>query len=640
MIHDNGSSNRSENRSFEDVLRVRMSRRNVLARGAALSATGFLAALAGDKLFAQDATAATAQSAGHATAQSTGTAIAQRQGGSLINFQFVPVADSNKSVPAISADYQYDVLIPWGTPIQPGGPEYTGDPNTRPTAAQQAQQIGIGHDGMWFFPIGNSNDRGMLAINHEFGGNNHILGKAAPTSLEDVRLSQHAHGVSVVEIRKVNGKWQVVGSNNARRIHVNTPVTFSGPAANSSLLQTPAGNPPLGTVNNCANGYTPWGTYLTCEENFNGYFGATGAWTATPEQARYGFNANGFGYGWQRFDSRFDLSNPNYVNEENRFGWVVEIDPMNGSQVPVKRTALGRFKHENAEVVVGRGGRAVVYMGDDERFDYIYKFVSDSNWRSMRARGISPLDQGKLYVAKFNDDGTGNWIELTINNPALRARFANQAEVLTYARIAGDIVGATRMDRPEWIAAGPNGDVYATLTNNTQRTVATPPNPIANDVVNGRASGNYYGHIIKWRDSDNYVGTTFTWDIFVLARDTHSTEKSAFGSPDGLWADEDGRLFIQTDGDQPTVNGVKLNDQMLVADPSTGEIRRIFAGVTGCEVTGITVTPDRRTMFVNLQHPGDGNPALTNFPAPQGSGKIPRDATIVITRKNGGIIGS
>ncbi|MBD2312076.1 PhoX family phosphatase [Desertifilum sp. FACHB-1129] len=622
MIHDNGSSNRSGNRSFEDVLRVRMSRRSAIARGAALSATGFLAAFAGEKLLTPDSSI---------VGQGSGRAIAQGRSSSLMNFAALPAANSAGVMPSISADYQFDVLIPWGTPLQPGGPTYDGNPSTRPTSAQQAQQVGIGHDGMWFFPIGSGSDRGMLAINHEYGTNSHVLGKAMPGSLEDVRLSQHAHGVAVVEIAKVNGKWQVVSSNNARRIHGNTPVTFSGPAANSPLLSTPAGNPPLGTLNNCANGKTPWGTYLTCEENFNGYFGATGAWTRTEAQARYGFSAGGFGYGWHNFDPRFDLSNPSYTHEENRFGWVVEIDPMNASQVPVKRTALGRFKHENAELVVGQGGRAVVYMGDDERFDYIYKFVSDSNWRSLIARGISPLDQGKLYVAKFNDNGTGNWIELSIDNPALKAKFANQAEILTYTRIAADTVGATPMDRPEWIAAAPNGDVYCTLTNNTQRREANAPNPLA---------PNPFGHIIKWRDSNNHVGTTFTWDIFVLAQNTHRIDQSAFGSPDGLWADPDGRLFIQTDGTQPVVNGVQLNDQMLVADPTTGEIRRIFAGVTGCEVTGITVTPDRRTMFVNLQHPGDGDPNLTSFPAEPGSGRIPRDATIVITKKNGGVIGS
>lgn len=601
-----------------------MSRRNVLARGAALSATGFLAALAGNRVLNQGAVAA--------TAKGSGTAIAQRPGSRLLSFTPVPAANGAGPVPTISSDYQYEVLIPWGTPLQPGGPEYDGAPNTRPTADQQAEQIGIGHDGMWFFPIGNSNDRGMLAINHEFGDNIHVLGKEMPESLDDVRLSQHAHGVSVVEIQKIDGKWQTVSSPNARRIHVNTPVTFSGPVADHALLQTPAGNPPQGTVNNCANGRTPWGTYLTCEENFHGYFGATDStWTPSEAQDRYGFSVEGAGYGWHTFDPRFDLSNPDYSNEENRFGWVVEIDPMDASQTPVKRTALGRIKHENAELVVGRGGRAVVYMGDDERFDYIYKFVSADNWQSMQARGISPLDEGTLYVAKFNDDGTGEWLELSIDNPALAARFADQAEVLTFARVAADIVGATPMDRPEWIAAAPNGEVYGTLTNNTRREEPNAPNPLA---------PNPDGHIIKWQDSDNHVGTTFTWDIFVLAADTHSTEESAFSSPDGLWADPDGRLFIETDGDQPEINGVKLNDQMLVADTTTGEIRRIFSGVTGCEVTGITVTPDRRTMFINIQHPGDGDPTLTNFPAPVDGVTIPRDATVVITRKDGGIIGS
>ncbi|OUC12012.1 MAG: phosphatase [Alkalinema sp. CACIAM 70d] len=595
-----------------------MSRRHLLARSAALSVTGFLASMVSHK--------------GNGLGMLTAMAHTKPPR-PAINFKPVPAAAGSGPVPNISADYQYDVLIPWGTPLKDGVPEYDGNPATRPTAAQQAQQIGIGHDGMWFFPMGNGSTRGVLAINHEFGGNTHILGKANPASLEDVRLSQHAHGVSVVQLKKQNGKWDVVrNSPKNRRIHVNTPVKFTGPAANSDLLKTPAGNAPLGTLNNCANGKTPWGTYLTCEENFNGYFGdKAGTWTATPEQARYGFSKAGFGYGWEKFDDRFDLSNAQYKNEDNRYGWVVEIDPMDASRKPVKRTALGRFKHENAELVVGRGGRAVVYMGDDERFDYIYKFVSEANWRSMQARGISPLDRGKLYVAKFNDDFTGEWLELSINNPKLKARFKTQAEVLTYARIAGDLLGATKMDRPEWISTAPNGDVYCTLTNNSRRTAAQvdKANPLG---------PNPDGHIIKWRDADNHVGLTFKWDIYVLSQDTHgATDERTFSSPDGLWADPDGRLFIETDGEQKK----GLNDQLLVADPNDNRvIRRLFTGVTGCEVTGLTVTPDRRTMFVNLQHPGDGDPTKTNFPAAQGSGKVPRDATIVITRKDGGIIGS
>jgi secreted PhoX family phosphatase len=641
LIHDEGSSNRSGNRPFEDILRVSLSRRNLLARSAALSATGFLASLAGNKALMQVAEAATQQTVGNAAGAGAGTAVAQA--GSLVNFPILPVAEGSGPVPNISSAYQFDVLIPWGTPLQPGGPEYTGNPATRPTSVEQAQQVGIGHDGMWLFPVGNSNSHGVLAINHEYGVNPHVFGKLQPESLEDVRVSQHAHGVSIVEIKKTNGKWDRVASNKNRRIHVNTPVTFSGPAAGNDVLKTPAGNAPLGTLNNCANGKTPWGTYLTCEENFNGYFGVPtgGTFTATPEQARYGFSAGGFGYGWQNFDPRFDLSNPAYKNEENTYGWVVEIDPMDPTQTPVKRTALGRFKHEGAETVVGQGGRLVVYMGDDERFDYIYKFVSAANWRSMRARGISPLDQGKLYVAKFNDNNTGQWLELTINNPVLKARFKDQAEVVTYARISADLLGATPMDRPEWITPAPNGDLYCALTNNSQRGTAgnlsggRGPRPGA--VPSNPVAPNPDGHIIKWRDSNNYVGTTFRWEIFILAQDTHAEgDERTFSSPDGLWADPFGRLFIQTDGTQKK----DLNDQMLVADINTGEIRRMFSGVTDCEVTGVAITPDQRTMFINVQHPGDGNPALTNFPLPFDGVTIPRDATLVITKKDGGIIGS
>lgn len=613
MNHDDIPSNNSNNRPFYEVLQANASRRKVLQGSLAVAATSF---------FASPSAVLASDRRGSASKSSRRP---------LIGFRPVPVAQGTGPWPTISPDYEFDVLIPWGEPLEPGGPAYQYPPN----AADQALQIGIGHDGMYFFPnlhgkfSRGGNRRGMLAINHEFGTTPHVLGKAAPESLQDVRVMQHAHGVSVVAIEQVGSKWQTRRSKNARRIHVNTPVKFSGPVAGHRLLQTPNGNVPLGTVNNCANGFTPWGTYLTCEENFNGYFGASNrqnTWVPTPAQQRYGFSANGFGYFWHNFDRRFDLSDLNYVNEENRFGWVVEIDPYDATQTPVKRTALGRFKHEGIALTVGRGGRVVGYMGDDERFDYIYKFVSDGDWRSMIKQGQSPLDAGKLFVARFNDDNTGEWLELTINNPALAAVFADQGEVLTYARLASDILGATPMDRPEWTAVGPNGDVYCTLTNNTRRTVADAANPLA---------PNPHGHIIRWRDADQHIGTTFTWDIFLIAANTQGTEES-FSSPDGLWVDPDGRVFIQTDGDQEG----NLNNQLLVADGNTGEVRRLFAGVTDDEITGITVTPDRRTLFVNIQHPGDGNPAATNFPAPIDGVTVPRDSTIVIRRRDGGIIGS
>ena len=632
--HDDDICNNSGNRPFEEILEVNVQRRKVLQGGLTAATATFFSGIA-------------------TNAVAHGWRDHKWGRPELIGFTPVSNAEGNGPWPAIAQEYQWDVLIPWGEPLEPGGPSY----HYPPSADDQAQQIGIGHDGMHFFPLRDSkskrygwdydlwddhhdwhnnvkwyqggNHRGMLCINHEFGRNDTVLGKDEPESLEDVRTSQHAHGVSVVKIAKRKGQWRQVKSKDARRIHVNTPVTFGGPVAGHELLKTANGNIPLGTVNNCANGYTPWGTYLTCEENFNGYFGATNnneTWTATAEQQRYGFSEGGFGYGWEKFDRRFDLSDSDYRNEENRFGWIVEIDPMDATQTPVKRTALGRFKHEGIAITVGRGGRVVGYMGDDQRFDYIYKFVSDDNWRKMRRQGNSPLDHGKLYVARFNDDGSGDWLELTIDNPVLAARFNDQAEVLCFARVAADLLGATPMDRPEWTTVAPDGMVYCTLTNNSRRTEPNAANPLA---------PNADGHIIRWKDSDRHVGTKFYWDIFLVAEDTHGTENS-YADPDGIMADPDGRLFIQTDGGQKD----GLNNQMLVCDLKTGELSRLFTGVAGCEVTGITMTPDRRTLFINLQHPGDGDPSQTNFPAPTDGTTIPRDATVVITRKDGGVIGS
>ncbi len=611
MSHDDQISNPSNNRPFEAVLKARLERRTVLAGGVALAVS---------TIFTNPASALQGQGNNGNGNNGNGNGNGNGGSGALVGFEAIPL--DGGPVPTISPDYEYSVLIPWGTPLNDSAPEFSW-PQTSSYA--QENQVGIGHDGMWFFPtIGN--DEGVLCINHEFGRTSHVLGKSAPESLEDVLIMQAAHGISMVSIQKTeDGSWQVVpGGAGSKRVTVNTPVEFSGPAADSDLLVTPAGDPPTGTLNNCANGYTPWGTYLTCEENFNGYYGATGAWSPTEAQARYGFSPTGFGYQWHQFDPRFDLSNASYANAENRYGWVVEVDPYDQYKMPVKRTALGRIKHEGAALTIGRGGRAVVYMGDDQRFDYIYKFVSDKNYTSMLARNQSPLDHGVLYVARFNDDGSGDWLELSIDNPALADSFADQAEVLTYARMAADILGATPMDRPEWTSVAPNGDVFCTLTNNSRRDTPDAANPEA---------PNLSGHIMRWTDSDQHVGTSFQWDIFLLASSTHGGE-DAFGSPDGIWADPDGRLFIQTDGSQPG----GANDQMLVADIATGELRRLFSGVAGAEVTGIAVTPDRRTMFINLQHPGNGDPAQTGFPDYDGA--VPRDATLALTRKDGGIIGS
>jgi len=605
---DDGSCNPTDNRPFDDVLRARIGRRAVLGGSLATAAATFLGA--------------SPALAGGRTAGAPGGRPAAAPS---LDFPAIPLSTANEV--RVAAGHTATPFLPWGTPILPGAAA-----TTYPISAEdQERRIGLGHDGMWFFPTAQDASRGVLCLNLEFGTNEHLLrglqaeGVAMDVdSLDFVRLSQAAHGVAVVEIERAGASWQVVaGSPRNRRITANTPVTFSGPAAGSPLLQNPAGNPFAGTVNNCANGKTPWGTYLTCEENFNGYFGATGDVPTGAAVSRYGFSAGGFGYGWHRHDRRFDLSDPAHANERNRFGWVVEIDPMDPSAPPVKRTALGRVKHENAEVVVGRGDRVVVYMGDDERFDYVYKFVSAASWRSLRARGQSPLDHGTLHVARFDDDGTGTWLPLTPENPAL-AGFGGLDEILVHTRLAADAVGATPMDRPEWAAADPTtGAVYITMTNNTRRTTPNGPNP---------RTPNPWGHIVQIVDGHQHVGSTFRWDVFLLAgpagqAGSTTDPNSEHGSPDGLAFAADGTMVIQTDGSQPG----GANDQMLLADPRTGQVKRFLTGVRGCEVTGWTPL-DAGTQLVNLQHPGDGDPAVSSWPSPDGSGAVPRDACVVVTK--------
>jgi secreted PhoX family phosphatase len=493
----------------------------------------------------------------------------------------------------------------------------------------------------------------LLVLNHEYVDRTLLYPDGdAVMSQEKVDKALAAHGVSVVEIRLVGGGWRQVDSPRNRRITGTTPMAVSGPVrADHPALR--ANNPVLGTLNNCSHGVTPWGTYLACEENWNGYFGTTDPnWRPTAADQRYGVDAAGAGYRWFTVDPRFDLAvNP---NEPNRFGWPVEIDPTRPQSTPVKRTALGRFKHEGATITEARG-RVVVYSGDDQDGDYIYKFVGSRPWRWLRALGRSPLDHGTLYVARFHEDGSGEWLPLVHGaGPLTRANgWIDQADVLLRTRQAADAVGATPLDRPEWVAVHPRTkDVFLTLTNGTQGPSAVNPR-----------DPNPYGHIISWRErgSDN-TATTFEWDVFLLAGDpaydpavTLPTDR-IFGSPDGLWFDPDGRLWIQTDVSNSSQNRADRgydrigNNQMLAADPATGEVRRFLVGPRGAEITGVVTTPDRRTMFVNVQHPGEAttfwgtptptNPrAVSNWPdfAPDGR---PRSATLVIRRRDGGVIGT
>lgn len=660
------------------------------------------------------------------------------QGFPGIGFDSIPAATAtNGAVPdevRVPAGYTVNLFVAWGDAIMPGGTAFVGDASE--TAAQQARQFGAHNDGMEFMPFAgpNGSAHGLLCVNNEYTHEGILYAgttSGTGTSLANVRKSQAAHGVSIVEARRINGRWTVVrNSVYGRRLTANTPMSISGPAAGHALMRANAysvtdasttrlpgstnGTTVFGTLNNCAHGQTPWGTYLTCEENWNGYFGSTTSvdTSASTEvgklRRRYGVTQGGFGYAWHTQDERWDVNvNP---NEPNLFGWVVEVDPYNPRSVPVKRTALGRFKHESAQYVVDSQNNLAFYMGDDERNEYIYKFVCAGKYNpSNKAANRNLLDSGTLYVARFDANLRGEWIALVpgtigLNGVALRdnPNFAGandaevQAKILIKTRMAADAVGATMMDRPEWTGARPRIggfdeiEVYCTLTNNNRRgSSATPSSNAADgstsaasarpavDAANPRAD-NIYGHIIRWReDGKTVTATQFNWDLFMQNGDTATSRaphpsgtndyrgntvdtpdgSADFGAPDGLWFDRFGRLWVQTDqsgdgqGDWVNIGA----NCMVCADPNTGETRRFLTGPNNCEVTGVTMTPDGRTMFVGVQHPGeDGTPAnptqFSNWPQSQWTVEAdgvtplpagrPRSSVVVITKNDGGVIGS
>ncbi|HUP76385.1 MAG TPA: PhoX family phosphatase [Acidimicrobiales bacterium] len=632
--------NPSDNGSLADLIPSRLSRRHVLGGGLAAAAFTMIPATA--------ARATTTIDGGEVDELDAASNGRHRK---LLGFDSVPASSKDKLI--VADGYVAELLIPWGTPLLSTGPAWKEDASN--TAEEQAQQIGAHHDGIHFFPWGNSKERsrrGLLAVNHEYIDQIlHYTDGSAVMTKEKVDKALAAHGVSVVEVALSRGKWRLVDSEYNRRITGATPMAFSGPVS-AEHPQLQSNNPPLGTLNNCAHGFTPWGTYLTGEENWHGYFGATDTFTATPDEARYGLSATGFGYKWHVGDPvRFDLNSNR--KEPNRFGWVVEIDPFDPSSTPVKRTALGRIKHEGATVVES-DGRVVVYTGDDEDKEYLYKFISADKWKKLRREGKSPLDHGELYVAKFDANGSGHWLPLVHGQGPLTIAngWADPADVLLRTRQAADAVGATKLDRPEWVAANPKrNDVYLALTNGTSGSPGiSPRNP------------NPYGHIVHIVEAkhDN-TALEFMWDIFVLAGDLAydsavNINGDIYGSPDGLWIDDDGRLWIQTDVSNSSQNRPErgydniANNAMLAADPATGETRRFLVGPRGCEITGVITTPDQQTMFVNVQHPGESttfwgtptpeNPRLvSNWPDFEQGGR-PRSATVVIRKIGGGKIGS
>ena len=585
------------------------------------------------------------------------TALAQEA-----RFPFEAIAAQTDGTVHVPAGYKWDVLVRWGDPLFSDAPAFDSGAGV-PTAGSD-RVFGENTDGMELFSIDGNE---VLVVNNEYTNNDINLvgsGGAAvdeeadgvmPASADDVLRLQNFQGVTIMQIEKSGDGWSVVvDSPYNRRITHNTPMILDGPAAGHDLLKTeadPTGTQSLGTFNNCGSGRTPWGTYLTCEENFNGYFGAT---DGLPEDAkiaagyeRYGINETGFDYNYHQFDPRFDVSkNP---NEPHRAGYIVEIDPKNPESTPVKRTALGRIKHENAAVALAPDNRVVVYMGDDERGEFIYKWVSRDAYQE-GGDTSTLLTEGQLYVARFDDDMTGEWVALTPEATGMDA-----AEIAIFTRAAASAVGATTMDRPEWIAVNPLSiEAYCCLTNNSRRGVLTDDgtvrtnaggDPMVVNAANPREA-NEYGQIVRWRPHEgDHSASTFDWDLYVMAGNPTVHPDTAyagteninagniFNSPDAMQIDTTGLLWIQTDGDDSNEGDFQGmgNNQMLAGDPVSGEIRRFLTGPNGSEVTGLTWSSDRRTMFVGIQHPGK--------PFPDGESSLPRSSIVAVWRDDNQVVG-
>jgi len=639
---ENVGSNRSANPTIGDIIAERLSRRDLMK--GVLAATVVSAAVSPSALLA----------AGEARAESANT---------TPSFNFKEVAAGSDERIYVAEGYDADILIRWGDRMFKDAPEF--DP-MKQSAAAQARQFGYNNDFLGYIPLNGSSEHGLLVVNHEYTNEELMFPGVGPQDgaakfanmtkeLADVEMM--AHGGSVLEIRKTNGKWAIVrDSKYTRRITAETEISISGPAAGHPLMKTnadPTGTRVRGMLNNCAGACTPWGTWLTCEENFNGYF--WGQSKDKPNEValrRYG--APGNWYNWGAYYDRFDLDKE--PNEVNRFGWVVEIDPMNPDSVPVKRTALGRFKHEGAGNVVNRDGRFIVYSGDDERFEYVYKFVTEGKVDTAnRANNRDLLDRGTLYVARYNADGTGEWLPLVHGQGRLTAEsgFRDQGEVLIHARLAADILGATRMDRPEDVDVNPRTNkVYVMLTNNSRRSAEQV------DAANPRAK-NLFGHIIEMTpDGGDHASTTFRWEILVRCGDPSvasvgatfnpaTTKDGWFGMPDNCVVDAMGRLWVATDGNNAVLTGRADGVWAMETEgPARGTSKLFFRVPNGAELCGPEFTPDLTTLFVAVQHPGesddDKNPSTFEKPATRWpdfkADMPPRPSVVAITRRGGGKI--
>lgn len=642
---ENAGSNTSKNITLGDVIAARFGRRDLL-KGllgvSAIAATVSPMAL----MVAEEARAQTANT--------------------TPNFNFKEIAAGSDEKHYVADGHEAEVLIRWGDAVMADAPAF--DPANQ-TAAAQAKQFGYNNDFIGFAPINGSADHGLLVVNHEYTNEELMFprlgrqdGKAkfAGITKDLAEIEMMAHGGSVIEVKRENGKWGVVkGSKFARRITAETPMVATGPAAGHKLLQTkadPTGTKIAGMLNNCAGAMTPWGTWLTCEENFNGYFWSKAIGESGPDaKALKRYGAPGEWYNWGTYFDRFDYAKE--PNEVNRFGWVVEIDPFDPNSVPKKRTAMGRFKHEGAGNIINADGRFVVYQGDDERFDYVYKFVSEGRVDpNNRAANADILDKGTLYVAKYNPDGSGEWLPLVHGQGKLTAEngFPDQATVLIYARLAADALGATKMDRPEDIDVNPKtGKAYLMLTNNSRRKADQV------DAANPRAE-NRFGHIIEMTpENGDHASVKFAWNILVKCGDpsvaavgatfhANTTKDGWFGMPDNCAVDSLGRLWVTTDGNSPAATGRADGVWAVETEGAARATSKLFFRCpNGAELCGPYFSPNDETFFVGIQHPGEAdddakepatfeNPS-TRWPDFQPT-MPPRPSVVVITKKGGGKI--
>jgi secreted PhoX family phosphatase len=622
---------RAETPTIGDLVALRLSRRGVLkgaVAAAGLAAAGGLPALA-------------------------------RAAGAPGAFTFEEILRGMDHTHHAPEGYSVQLLMRWGDALFPDAPAF--DPHAQ-TATAQRRQFGYNNDFIGYVPLTPEDDqdeRGLLCVNHEYTSTLLMfddVGDDYPASVtaEQAAVEMAAHGGTVMEIVRRGDQWSVVlASRFNRRITADTtPMTLTGPAAGHDRLKTtadPTGTTAAGTMNNCAGGITPWGTYLMAEENINGNFLGT-----LPEDHRETNNHARFGvpgrwYAWGRHIDRFDIGKE--PNEPNRFGWVVEVDPMDPDSTPRKHTAMGRFKHEGAETVIAPNGQVVVYMGDDQRFDYVYKFVSKDRFDPEQpSANRNLLTEGTLYVARFDADGTVTWLPLVHGQGPLTAEngFDSQADVLIETRNAADLLGATPMDRPEDVEPDPRtGSVWIMLTNNHWRTEDQV------DAANPRAK-NYWGHIIQVVEPEgDFAATRSRWEILVRCGDPAQPEVQAswnpstsengwFGSPDNCAVDPAGRLWVATDGNDSTgaADGLWA---METTGPARGTGKAFFRAPAGAEVCGPRFTPNGDTLFLSVQHPGDGDGATFRAPTTRWpdfvEGQPPRPTVVAIRRKDGGPIG-